>query len=161
MNTMIIQPFSVFQDLAYCRAFGENVRLQPAEGNGRKGGLDMKFDEAQYGNAIVLLPEGRLDQDTAAAFQERLLEAVGGGNEAVIVDFSKIPYISSVGLRAIMIAAKQSKSDGVSLSVADLTDTVREIFEISRFNFVVTVHESLRDAVAAVSPEALSAFEGS
>ena len=121
----------------------------------------MNFDEAQYGNAIVLYPEGRLDQDTAAAFQERLLEAVGSGNEAVIVDFSKIPYISSVGLRAIMIAAKQSKSDGVSLSVADLTDTVREIFEISRFSFVVTIHESLRDAVAAVSSEALSAFEGS
>lgn len=121
----------------------------------------MNIDQTQYGEAIVLLPDGRLDQDTATPFQERLIEAVGGGNKAVIVDFSKIPYISSVGLRAIMIAAKQSKADGVSLSVAALTDTVREIFEISRFNFVVTVHESMRDAVAAVSPEALSAFEGS
>ena len=119
----------------------------------------MNFDETQYANAIVLCPSGRLDQDTADTFQERLLEAIDSGSNAVIVDFSNIPYISSVGLRAIMIAAKKSKADGVSLSVADLTETVNEIFEISRFSFVVAVHDSLRDAVAAASDDALSAFD--
>ncbi|NKB57132.1 MAG: anti-sigma factor antagonist [Alphaproteobacteria bacterium] len=119
----------------------------------------MIIDEANYGSTLVLYPDGRLDQDTADAFQERLLQAVSAGKEAVIVDFSKIPYISSVGLRAIMIAAKQSKSDGVSLSVAALTPTVNEIFEISRFNYVVTIFESLRDAITAASDDALNAFE--
>jgi len=119
----------------------------------------MDIRDATFGNATVLIPDGRLDQDSAAAFQERLLAALAGENEAVIVDFSKIPYISSVGLRAIMIAAKKSKADGISLSVAALTPTVNEIFEISRFRFVVTVFDSLRDAVAAVSDDALRAFE--
>ncbi len=121
----------------------------------------MNIGEAQHESAIILQPDGRLDQDSAAEFQERLVQAVSGGAQAVIVDFSKIPYISSVGLRAIMIAAKQSKADGVSLSVAQLVPTVNEIFEISRFNYVVTIFESLREAVAAVSEEALKAFEAS
>ncbi len=121
----------------------------------------MDIDEIKYDSAIVLHPDGRLDQDTAAAFQERLLLAVGGGGEAVIVDFSKIPYVSSVGLRAIMIAAKQGKTDGISLAVTGLTPTVNEIFEISRFNFVVDIHEKLRDAVAAVSDDASKAFDAS
>ena len=121
----------------------------------------MHIDEAQFDTSVVLYPDGRLDQDTAAAFQERLLQAVGSGSSAVIVDFSKIPYVSSVGLRAIMIAAKQGKADGISLAVTDLVPTVNEIFQISRFNFVVDVHEKLRDAVAAVSDDALKAYEAS
>ena len=121
----------------------------------------MNIDEVKYDSAIVLHPDGRLDQDSAAMFQERLLQAVGSGGKGVIVDFSKIPYVSSVGLRAIMIAAKQGKADGVSLAVAELTPTVNEIFEISRFNFVVDIHEKLRDAVAAVSNDALKAYEAS
>lgn len=119
----------------------------------------MNIGEARFGPAMVLYPDGRLDQDTATAFQERLLAALGGDCKGVVVDFNKVPYISSVGLRAIMIAAKQSKADGISLSVSDLTPTVKEIFEISRFNFVVSVNESLRDALAAVSGDALSAYE--
>lgn len=119
----------------------------------------MIISEAKFGTATVLYPDGRLDQDSAETFQEHLLQAVSGGSEAVIVDFSKIPYISSVGLRAIMIAAKHSKADGISFTVADLTPTVNEIFEISRFNFVVTVFESMSEAIAAVSDDALNAFE--
>jgi len=119
----------------------------------------MDIDEVKYDSAIILHPNGRLDQDTAATFQDRLLQAIGSGGKGVIVDFSKVPYVSSVGLRAIMIAAKQGKADGISLAVADLTPTVSEIFEISRFNFVVDIHEKLRDAVEAVSDDALKAYE--
>lgn len=118
----------------------------------------MDIDEANFANATVLSPDGRLDQDTADLFQERLVQAVNSGRDGVVVDFSKIPYISSVGLRAIMIAAKQSKAINVSLSVAALQPTVNEIFEISRFNYVVTIFESLSEAVGAVSENALTAF---
>ncbi len=118
----------------------------------------MDIGEVKYGSAVVLHPNGRLDQDSADAFQSRLLETMDAA-EAVIVDFSGVPYISSVGLRALMIAAKQGKSTGVSLGVADLTPTVKEVFEISRFNFVVDVFEVLGEALAAVSDEALAAYE--
>lgn len=121
----------------------------------------MDIDEVSFANATVLYPDGRLDQDTADLFQERLVQAVSSGSDGVVVDFSKITYISSVGLRAIMIAAKQSKTSNVSLSVAALQPTVNEIFEISRFNYVVTIFERLSEAVSAVSDDALSAFNES
>ncbi len=121
----------------------------------------MIIAEARHDEALILQPDGRLDQDSAADFQERLVQAVSGPDKAVIVDFSMIPYISSVGLRAIMIAAKQSKVEGVSLSVAALTPTVNEIFEISRFSYVVNIFENLKEAIGAVSDTALQAYEAS
>ena len=47
-----------------------------------------------------------------------------------------------------------------SIAVASLQPVVAEIFEISRFHHVVDVRGSVRDAIAAVSPEALAAYDG-
>jgi anti-sigma B factor antagonist len=106
-----------------------------------------------------LYPKERIDQDSVDDFQAALQEAVESGAKAVIVDFGDVEYISSVGLRALMIAAKKSKGADVTLGVSNLQPAVNEIFEISRFNFVVTMFESLRDGVAAASDEALAVFD--
>lgn len=119
----------------------------------------MEIDDMKFGDAVVLRPKERIDQNSADDFQATLLKAIEGGAKAVIVDFSDVEYISSVGLRALMIAAKKSKTVDVTLGVANLQPTVNEIFEISRFNFVVTIFDSLRDGVATASDEALVAFD--
>jgi anti-sigma B factor antagonist len=119
----------------------------------------MDIEEARFGDAVVLRPKERIDQTSADDFQSHLLNAIESGATAVLVDFSDVDYISSVGLRALMIAAKKGKAGDVALGVSDLQPNVNEIFEISRFNFVVTVHATLRDGVAAASDEALAAFE--
>jgi anti-anti-sigma factor len=118
----------------------------------------MNIVEAQYGNATVLYPDGRIDFYSVPIFEEKLLDAISSATEAVIVDCSKIPYTSSVGVRAIMIAAKRSKAADISLSVTAMTPTVKEIFKISRLDDAINIFENLQDAVAAVSDEALSAF---
>jgi anti-anti-sigma factor len=70
-----------------------------------------------------------------------------------------VEYISSVGLRVLMLASKQVKAQGGALAVADLQPVVREIFEISRFNLVLEVFPTLREALTKLSPAALAAFE--
>mgnify|MGYP004002058639 CR=1 FL=1 len=104
----------------------------------------MDIEEARFGDAVVLRPKERIDQTSADDFQSHLLNAIESGATA---------------LRALMIAAKKGKAGDVALGVSDLQPNVNEIFEISRFNFVVTVHATLRDGVAAASDEALAAFE--
>jgi len=76
-----------------------------------------------------------------------------------VIDLAGVEYISSVGLRVLMLASKQAKAQGGSLAVADLQPVVREIFEISRFNLVLEVFPTLREALAKLSPAALAAFE--
>jgi anti-anti-sigma factor len=70
-----------------------------------------------------------------------------------------VEYISSVGLRVLMLASKQVKAQGGSLAVCGLGPVVREIFEISRFTLVLDVFSALREALARLSEPALAAFD--
>jgi anti-anti-sigma factor len=77
----------------------------------------------------------------------------------VVIDLTGVEYISSVGLRVLMVASKEAKAHGRTLVVCGLQPVVREIFEISRFNLVLKVFATLREALTAVSPAALAEFE--
>ncbi len=122
----------------------------------------MELAPRRFGNTIVLTPAGRLDQATADGFKDALLARLGtciAGQDLLVLDFSEVPYIASVGLRALMIASKHAKAQGGTLVVAALQPVVNEIFEISRFTLVLRSFPSVRDALAAISPSALQAFD--
>jgi anti-sigma B factor antagonist/stage II sporulation protein AA (anti-sigma F factor antagonist) len=122
----------------------------------------MDLAPRRFGNAIVLSPAGRLDHATADDFKDALLAQMGSciaGQELLVLDLSKVPYIASVGLRALMMASKQAKVQGGTLVVAALQPVVNEIFEISRFTLVFNTFPSVRDALTAISPSALQAFD--
>jgi anti-sigma B factor antagonist len=122
----------------------------------------MDLAPRRFGNTIVLSPAGRLDHATADDFKDALLAQMGScvaGQDLLVLDLSKVPYIASVGLRALMIASKQVKVQGGTLVVAALQPVVKEIFEISRFTLVFNTFPSVRDALAAISPSALQAYD--
>jgi anti-sigma B factor antagonist len=110
----------------------------------------LEISEQREGDIIVLGPVGRINNDTSPQFQTRLLGCVGSPGAAVLVDLGGVDYISSAGLRALMMASKQSKASNGRLAVAGLTPVVKEIFTISRFSYVVTVFETIADALAAL-----------
>ena len=109
----------------------------------------MEIGERRDGDILVLSPSGRIDNATSPAFQAKLLAALTPG-AAVLVDFSAVEYISSAGLRALMMGSKQSKAAGGGLAVAALGPVVKEIFEISRFSLVVQVFDTAADALAGL-----------
>jgi anti-sigma B factor antagonist len=110
----------------------------------------LEIGERRDGNITVLQPVGRIDNETSADFQTRLLGLITPDGAAVLVDFAAVDYISSAGLRALMMGSKQSKAANGKLAVAALTPVVKEIFDISRFSFVVQVFDTIADAVAAL-----------
>jgi anti-sigma B factor antagonist len=110
----------------------------------------VEIGERREGDILILLPAGRIDNDTSAAFQARLLAALASPAAAVLVDFSGVEYISSAGLRALMMGSRQAKAVKGRLAVAALGPVVKEIFEISRFSLVVQVYETAAEALAAL-----------
>jgi anti-anti-sigma factor len=110
----------------------------------------VEIGERREGDILILLPAGRIDNDTSAAFQARLLAALASPAAAVLVDFSGVEYISSAGLRALMMGSRQAKAVKGRLAVAALGPVVKEIFEISRFSLVVQVYETSAEALAAL-----------
>jgi anti-anti-sigma factor len=122
----------------------------------------MELGSKRYADVVALFPEGRLDHATAEGFKAALqphLAGCTGGGDRVALDLSGLEYISSVGLRVLMLASKQVKAQGGRIAVAGLQPVVREIFEISRFTLVLEVFPTLRDALARLSPAGLAAFE--
>ena len=115
-----------------------------------------------FASARVLAPKGRLDHDNCEAFQADLkphAEAAAKEGAALVLDLSGLEYVSSAGLRCLMIAAREAKGRAGRILVAAMQPVVAEIFQISRFNLVLEVHPTLRDALASISPQALQAFE--
>lgn len=117
----------------------------------------MELKSSRVANAIILQPAGRIDQDHADDFRLALnpyLAQCAAGMPPIILDFSAVSYISSVGLRALMLAARQAKSQGGRLVIAALTPIVKEVFEISRFNLVFQVFPDVDAALAALAEPA-------
>jgi anti-anti-sigma factor len=122
----------------------------------------MELAAKRFADTLALFPRGRIDHATAEAFKAGLAPhraGVAAGRDRAVIDLGAVEYISSVGLRVLMLASKQVKAQGGALAVADLQPVVREIFEISRFNLVLEVFPTLREALAKLSPAALAAFE--
>lgn len=119
----------------------------------------------QYADALVAVPAGRVDHLSAPGFESevtRLLAQARSGSGVLVLDFSQVDYISSGGLRVLMVAAAQMRSQqGELVAVAGSQTVVAEIFAISRFNRVLTVSETLEDALERCSAAALAAYRQS
>ena len=121
----------------------------------------MKTSTRMYGDAIVVRAEGRIDQSSAADFQRELTglvdTAIDGGKQ-IVVDLSQVDYISSVGLRALMVANKQAKPKGVTIRIASMQEVVKEVFTISHFDKVFPTFDEMPKALQAVSALAAAAY---
>jgi anti-anti-sigma factor len=130
--------------------------------NAGRGGAIVQFSSRQFVDIVVAAPVGRIDHSAAGRLEQSLAPLLAGapsGKGGVILDFSGVDYISSVGLRVLMIAAKQMRGRGARIAVAALQPVVAEIFAISRFDSVLDVFPSVRNAVEKFSPPALAAFD--
>ena len=122
----------------------------------------MKLDSRTYADTLVVAPAGRLDHDNCEAFRaglQPLLDRALASRQRIVVDLSGLEYVSSAGLRCFMLAAKQAGAQGGKIVLAALRPVVAEIFQISRFDMVFELHPSVREALAAVSPDAAAAFD--
>lgn len=111
----------------------------------------MKITTETLPGVILLKPDGRIDQNTAKAFQDALLDAINSQQAGgVAIDMSGVDFLSSVGLRALMVGFKQSKSLGGAMALYEFTAIVREVFAISRFDTMLNCFETREAALASL-----------
>jgi anti-anti-sigma factor len=122
----------------------------------------MDLAPRRFADAVVLRPAGRINHVSSDEFKSALepfLASCAAGQDQIVLDLSALEYISSAGLRVLMLAKKQAKAQGGTLVVAGLASVVKEIFEISKFTVVFEVFPGVREALARISPTALAALE--
>jgi len=111
----------------------------------------MDLQPKQQGSVTVLTPAGRIDHASSDAFQTALQPHVDSCRSSacgIVLDMHDLEYISSVGLRVLMMAARQAKAQQGRIVIAGLTPLVKEVFEISRFNLVFDLFDDLPAALA-------------
>ena len=105
---------------------------------------------------LVLAPAGRLDTKTSHDFEKAVLDALGAGTRRFVVDLSELEYLSSAGLRVLLILARKLTGPGGYLAICSLNESVKAVFDVAGFTSVFRIFGSLDEAVAA----APSASEG-
>ena len=103
------------------------------------------------GGVLVVRTEDRLDGVNAREFQDALQVVIDDSDRAVILDLGRLTYISSAGLRVILLVAKTLQRQDGNLAVCSLSGPVREVFEISGFDKMIQTHDSQAEAIAALT----------
>lgn len=122
----------------------------------------MELSQRRYSDVIVASVSGRVDHGNAEQLRTALwplLDSCAPGRDKLLLDLGPLEYISSAGLRVLMLAARQAKAQGGTVAVAGLGTVVREIFEISRFNLVFRIFDSVAAALAELSAAAAASFK--
>jgi anti-anti-sigma factor len=103
------------------------------------------------GNAIVVTLSGRLDAVTAPEFEKSIRELIDSGNSRVVVDFDQVDYISSAGLRGLLLMAKLLNAKGGQSCLANVKGNVRSVFDMCGFCSVFKIENSVAEALAAIA----------
>ena len=111
----------------------------------------MAISTERQGTTLIAKTAGRVDGANAREFQDDLEEAIEPTDRTVVLDLEDLTYISSAGLRVILLIAKSLRRQGAKITVCSLSDSIRQVFEISGFDKIIPVHDSQAEAVSAES----------
>ena len=107
----------------------------------------MEISTRTSNDTHIVAIAGSMDSTTSPEAQ-KALDGVLAVASKVALDFTKLDYISSAGLRVLLGAAKTLLASGGSLRIFGLNPSVREVFEISGFSTILAVYPSEAEALA-------------
>lgn len=108
----------------------------------------MQIVEEKQGGVVVLAPSGRVDSASSAELEGALLRRLGAGETQLAVDFGGVEYISSAGLRVLLMLVKKLQGSGGRLVLCAMPESVRLVFELAGFLPLFEIEDSREAAVA-------------
>ena len=109
----------------------------------------MDLREEKVGGVTVVEVKGRIDSTTAPALGERLTASLQAPKVRVLLDFSRLEYISSAGFRILLLAAKRAEESGSRLVLCGVSGKVRQLFDLGGFIDLFTIVGSRDEGIAA------------
>ena len=116
----------------------------------------MRINWEQRDDAAIARMEGRIDSSNTVEFERVLESGLNPTARTVVLDFEKVAFMSSAGLRVVLMLAKQLRKRGAQAAVCSLPGPIREVFSVSGIDRIVPTHGSDKQAI-----DALSAVPGS
>jgi len=110
--------------------------------------MELSVKNEEKGTLVTVT--GRMDAVSSPEFEKELARLIDEGNINFVIDLAGLDYISSSGLRSILVTAKKLKAKNGQILLASLQAVVKEVFEISGFSAIIPIHESVEEAMAAL-----------
>ena len=99
--------------------------------------MDISIEQMNGADVVVL--SGRLDAAGAPEMESSCRQRIDEGARRLLLDMGGVEYVSSAGLRSLLVLAKAIKTAGGTMVLCGLTDTVREVMTISGFHNILTL----------------------
>jgi anti-anti-sigma factor len=112
----------------------------------------LKITDTEEMGLIIVQPHGKLDTLTAKTFEQHMQRHVDESSGPLLVDMREIDYVSSFGLRSILILAKKLAPFGRKFVLFSPNPSVYDVLRVSGFLKIVTVTETREAALAAAVP---------
>jgi anti-anti-sigma factor len=102
---------------------------------------------SDVGEVKVVRMKGSLDTQTSPEAQTQMTELIAQGAAKIVVNFEKLDYVSSAGLRILLTTAKKLKGIGGELRICGLNGDVQEAFRFAGFHMILTVKKTESEAL--------------
>jgi anti-anti-sigma factor len=121
----------------------------------------VEITEQKTADIVTLSLSGKLDTNSAKAFEEKFLTQIESGNRRFIIDLAQLEYIGSAGLRVFAVASKRLNGVNGKIVLCGFqktvpyntlnrrTDPVREVFDIAGFSSLFSTYGSHDEAIKA------------
>lgn len=110
----------------------------------------MDIKTIRNGTTLVAKISGRIDGSNAEEFQEAFHRVLLPEDRGVVLDFEDVFYVSSAGLRVLLLIGKDMRATKVKYGACSLANAVKDVFAISGFDRIINIHEDLPAALDAV-----------
>ena len=108
---------------------------------------ELSVSSRELEGVVLLYPSGFINAHTVSTFEDELQKAMGGGRFRIVVSGQDLRYVASAGLGALMGVIEEVRSHGGDIRIAELNETVRNIFEMLGFNHLYRIFPSEQEAI--------------
>ena len=98
----------------------------------------MIINKIQKNEKIIIAIDGRLDTTTSPQLQDVLIPLLEDETQ-VEIDFTQLVYVSSAGLRVLLMGQKVAKANGASMTVTGISEEIMEVFDMTGFSDMLTI----------------------
>jgi anti-anti-sigma factor len=110
----------------------------------------MEISKKKEDGVLNVSLKGRLDAVSSPDFDQELGKLLNEGEALLVFDLNELDYISSSGLRSFLMITKKLKATSGKIALASLQDIVKQVFEVSGFNQIIPIFDSLDEALYSV-----------
>jgi anti-anti-sigma factor len=114
----------------------------------------MDIHQTTRDGVTVLAPSGRIDTTTSGRVEESVRRMVDEGVRELVIDFSNVEYISSAGLRVLLVLAKRMRDLQGRLVLCGMPESVRQVFRLAGFMPLFRIEPSQEAALASLATRA-------